>query len=107
MPRPHRVLLGLLAAGALCGLAPPALADDATRLPTCDENNPLCTEPVFHQGASGYYIGHDEPSLVLLDSRRGAGNDVTYRIQLPTEPATQPTQDATNGVNWDFELRAT
>ena len=56
--------------------------------------------------AGGQYVGHDEPSLLFYDHRHGSGNDVTYNIRLPKDPATQPTQDSANGVYWDFEQRA-
>src|SRR3954451_7984617 len=106
MRRIVRILGGLLVAGACLAGAAPALADEGGRLPNGDEGNPLCTEPVYQQSPAGYYIGHDEPSIVFLDERAGSGNDVTYRIRLPKEPATMPAQDGTNGVTWDFEQRA-
>ena len=43
---------------------------------------------------------------MFFDGHAGSGNDVTYRIRPPQGPATKPTQDSANGVNWDFEQRA-
>jgi hypothetical protein len=99
------ILLGLAAAVIPLASAGPALADDAASSFGCDEGSPLCTDTFLHQSTEGYYIGHDEPAVAFLDSRHGSGYDVTYRIRLPKEPATQPTQDGTNGYTWSFEQR--
>src|SRR3954454_14742938 len=102
-----RVLVGILSLCALWALAPAAMAaGSAPRLPNCDGNKPFCTEPVYGESPSGHYIGHEEPMVQFRDTRPGSGNDVTYRITLPDQPTVFPTQDGTNGVTWDFMLRA-
>jgi hypothetical protein len=74
--------------------------------PECDDNSPLCAE-VFHSvGYAGAYTGHDEPALLFYSNAAGAGNSNTYRITVPTEPPTQPTQDGTGGT-YNFQLRPT
>ena len=90
---------------ALAG-ASGAAASSASR--TCKVGIPLCTDVAdpINDIAGGQYVGHDEPSLLFYDHRHGSGNDVTYNIRLPKDPATQPTQDSANGVYWDFEQRA-
>lgn len=101
------VLFALLAAAAVSlTLASGAAAGTASR--TCKIGIPLCTdvsEPI-NDIAGGPYVGHDEPSLLFYDHRKGSGNDVTYNIRLPKDPPTMPTQDSANGVYWAFEQRA-
>jgi len=101
------VLFALLGAAAVSlTLASGATAGTASR--TCKIGIPLCTdvsEPI-NDIAGGPYVGHDEPSLLFYDHRKGSGNDVTYNIRLPKDPPTMPTQDSANGVYWAFEQRA-
>src|SRR5690349_2989001 len=100
-------LAGLAALfGVLVGAGPAAASGAPTGPWTCDQNSPFCTEPNDPYSPAGNYIGHDEPSVLFYDSRPGAGYDVTYRIRLPKEPGTQPTQDGTNGYAWSFEQRS-
>ena len=75
---------------------------------TCKIVLPLCTDPgePINDLAGGPYVGHDEPSILFYDHRRGSGNDVTYNIRLPKDPPTMPNQDSTNGVYWAFQQRA-
>jgi hypothetical protein len=40
---------------------------------------------------NGHYIGHDEPSVRFISSRRGSGNNVTFTERLPVDPAARPT----------------
>lgn len=49
------------------------------------------------------YVGHDEPSLLFYSNTRGAGNDNTYQMTLPTDPTAMPSQDGT-GTSWNFQL---
>jgi hypothetical protein len=102
------LLCGLPAGLLLLALAPFAQAgDNPLSRPNCDENAANCAEPYTLESPAGYYLGHDEPSLLFYDSTPGSGNSPTYHIRLPTEPAQQPAQNGANGVAWDFELRAT
>ena len=81
------VLFALLGAAAVSlTLASGATAGTASR--TCKIGIPLCTdvsEPI-NDIAGGPYVGHDEPSLLFYDHRKGSGNDVTYNIRLPKDP---------------------
>jgi hypothetical protein len=61
----------------------------------------LCTDPGGATGYGGYgagrfidnghYVGHDEPSVKFESGVTGSGNTMTYFMQLPTDPATPPT----------------
>jgi hypothetical protein len=96
----------VVAAAVSLALASGAAAGTASR--TCKIGIPLCTdvaEPI-NDIAGGPYVGHDEPSLLFYDHRKGSGNDVTYNIRLPKDPPTMPAQDSANGVYWAFEQRA-
>jgi hypothetical protein len=72
----------------------------------------LCTETAARGSGdaafedNGHYIGHDEPSIAFYSSKRGSGNDVTYRTTLPQEPAGPPSGNYAGPV-WDFQLRGT
>jgi hypothetical protein len=72
----------------------------------CADNSVICTEVSHSIGYGGGYTGHDEPALLFYSSRAGAGNSMTYRLTLPSDPATQPTQNGQGGV-FNFELRPT
>ena len=72
----------------------------------CDDVNAgLCTELAHNKTYEGKYTGHDEPSLLFYSRTPGSGNSSVYLVQIPKDPPTQPTQDGTNGVTWNFELR--
>jgi hypothetical protein len=40
---------------------------------------------------NGHYIGHDEPSMRFLSTRRGSGNDFRITENLPRDPKALPT----------------
>src|SRR6185437_2456443 len=96
----------LLASGGAAAGGVGSTASGGSR--TCKIVLPLCTDPAepINDLAGGPYVGHDEPSLLFYDHRKGSGNDVTYNIRLPKDPPTMPTQDSANGVYWAFEQRA-
>jgi hypothetical protein len=49
-------------------------------------------------GVFGYYVGHDEPSVLFNSTQPGAGNHMRYYMTLPTDPpATDP-----NAANKSF-----
>ena len=78
-------------------------ARDGTLL-NCEENGPLCTEPADSIGSSAYpYTGHDEPSLLFYSNTAGSGNSNVYRMTLPSDPPTQPTQNGSGGT-FNFQL---
>ncbi|HVA21342.1 MAG TPA: hypothetical protein VNN74_04520 [Candidatus Micrarchaeia archaeon] len=58
----------------------------------------LCTDPIavwsgdanrFYD--NGRYIGHDEPAARFLSHAPGSGNNLTYDLQLSTDPRGAPT----------------
>jgi hypothetical protein len=58
----------------------------------------LCTDPIGvrnGKGArfidNGWYVGHDEPSVKFISHQPGSGNQMTYFMQLPRDPARRPT----------------
>ncbi len=58
----------------------------------CDDRA-TCTEVQNYSEVFGanYYVGHDEPSTLFYSDHPGAGNQMTYRLTLPTDPAPTPT----------------
>jgi len=107
MKRRSIVLSGLV--GLLATLLPVigAMASDEPTSPVgdplCEAKVPLCTDTFKGTNYEGQYVGHDEPSLLFYDDRPGSGNASTYRLRLPNEAPTMPTQDGTGGT-WNFQL---
>jgi hypothetical protein len=66
----------------------------------------LCTdvENGLSIGAFGKYVGHDEPSLLFYSNAAGSGNNNTWQMTLPRQPASLPVQGGAGGASWDFEL---
>ncbi len=93
--------LGLLAPGAWAGMPNPRLGTDCGD----QSSNALCAETFDSALAlhEPYYVGHDEPSLAWYSSIPGSGNNMTYQLTLPREPAALPTQSSP-GAFWDFQL---
>ncbi|HEY8860060.1 MAG TPA: hypothetical protein VIM27_11455, partial [Gaiellales bacterium] len=54
---------------------------------------------------NGVYIGHDEPIIRFLSTRRGSGNNITWRERLPFDPSALPTvtHPGADTTHW-FEL---
>jgi len=54
-----------------------------------------CADPHGSDGGRfldhGHYIGHDEPSMRFLSSRRGSGSNFSMNETLPRDPAALPT----------------
>jgi hypothetical protein len=54
-----------------------------------------CADPRGSDGGRfldhGHYIGHDEPSMRFLSTRRGSGNNFTITENLPRDPKALPT----------------
>ena len=75
-------------------------ARDGTLL-NCNENGPLCTETVDQLGYE--YTGHDEPAALFYSNTPGSGNSNVYRMTLPSDPPTKPTQDGSGGT-FNFQL---
>jgi hypothetical protein len=70
----------------------------------CDDNAPLCAEVMDSIGYEGQYTGHDEPSLLFYSNTPGSGNNQLYRLVIPKDPPTLPTQDGTGGT-FNFQDR--
>jgi hypothetical protein len=70
----------------------------------CGEGSPLCAEATDALGHGGQYTGHDEPSLLFYSDTAGSGNESNYRLILPAESPTMPTQDGTGGT-FNFQNR--
>jgi hypothetical protein len=72
--------------------------------PKCGASvSPLCAEVDNYQSAFGYYVGHDEPSVLFYSSTAGAGNNDLYTLDLPKDPPTRPLQDGSGGT-FNFQL---
>jgi hypothetical protein len=72
--------------------------------PLCQSRTSLCAD-VYQN--SGEYVGHDEPSVLFKSGVPGSGNDMTYVMRLPKDPAVQPTASGATGTTWNFQLRPT
>src|ERR671930_1040425 len=70
----------------------------------CNEGDPLCAESADAIGYEGRYTGHDEPSLLFYSNTAGSGNNNNYRLVIPRDPPTLPTQDGTGGT-FNFQNR--
>jgi hypothetical protein len=70
----------------------------------CNEGSPICAEAVDALGYQGEYTGHDEPSLLFYSDTPGSGNNQQYRMVVPKDPPTLPTQDGTGGT-FNFQDR--
>ncbi|HEX8135533.1 MAG TPA: hypothetical protein VF880_19145 [Actinomycetes bacterium] len=117
MRRLLSVLAGLLlvaSAGATASASPASHRGTAARRATaadqderrllCNEGDPLCAETADAIGYEGRYTGHDEPSVLFYSDRPGSGNNNRYRLILPQDPPTLPTQDGTGGT-FNFQNR--
>ena len=73
--------------------------------PYCQSYKSTCVD-IYHH-AKGQYVGHDEPSVLFHSKIPGSGNNMTYTVTLPSDPAKQPTRSGLGGTTWNFELRPT
>ena len=96
------VICGLVVAGAWRGYTPqvakaasPHMSMNCTVSPTCTEV--WDSEQVFGEGK---YIGHDEPSTLFYSNQAGSGNQMQYKLTLPTDPSPQ----LTNNKSFNFQL---
>ncbi len=79
-------------------------SSDEDRRFLCGEGDPLCAETADAIGYEGRYTGHDEPSALFYSSEPGSGNNSGYRLVVPKDPPTLPTQDGTGGT-FNFQDR--
>jgi hypothetical protein len=63
----------------------------------------LCTEVANSSKYFGYYVGHDEPSVLFYSHTPGSGNQMTYSGILPKEP---PPTAMPGKRSYDFNLYA-
>ncbi|MBV9525826.1 MAG: hypothetical protein JOZ46_08450, partial [Candidatus Dormibacteraeota bacterium] len=54
---------------------------------SCGNNLRLCTEVEDDKTAFGWYVGHDEPSVLFYSTEAGSGNHMQYNMKLPVQPA--------------------
>jgi hypothetical protein len=104
MRRPGSIIgaAGALAlAAALLSPPPAGLAASQHRAINCAEGQNLCAEVADPSAFGGYYVGHDEPSVLFYSSRAGSGNDVRYQLTLPSDPPSVPL---TADTSFNFEL---
>src|SRR5260370_38613816 len=66
--------------------------------PYCSSHSSLCADTY---DSSGYYVGHDEPSVEFKSGLAGSGNDVTYTLTLPTDPRRQPHASGAGSSAWN------
>jgi hypothetical protein len=112
MPRTRLLKLGLslafLVAMGSVAYAAPARSRNAFEehhiRALCDDNAPLCAEPLDSIGYEGEYTGHDEPSVLFYSNTPGSGNNQHYRVVVPKDPPTLPTQAGTGGT-FNFQNR--
>src|SRR5216683_409667 len=98
------VSVAALSAAAFLFSAPRVQGDSYPSKPVCGaSNSPLCTEVDNYHSAFGYYVGHDEPSLLFYSSTPGSGNNDLYTLDLPKDPPTTPVQDGSGGT-FNFQL---
>jgi hypothetical protein len=90
------------AGGALASSSLPKITRPAS---LCDSHTSVCADP--EGWVNGWYVGHDEPSVLFKSSTPGTGNDMTYLITLPSDPRQQPNASGVGGTTWNFELRPT
>ncbi len=71
----------------------------------CTSLYSTCADP-FDE-VNDAYVGHDEPSIEFKSNLAGSGNNMTYKMRLPKDPAAQPNASGVGGTTWNFELRPT
>jgi hypothetical protein len=72
--------------------------------PLCQSGTSLCADVADSPGDE--YVGHDEPSLLFKSGVAGSGNDISYTVTLPRDPAARPSSSG-SGSTWNFQLRPT
>jgi hypothetical protein len=72
--------------------------------PLCESRSSLCADTYDSPGDE--YVGHDEPSVLFKSGIAGSGNDVTYTVTMPRDPAARPSNSG-SGSTWNFQLRPT
>ncbi len=107
---PASVFLVLFFLMALAGNL--AFAQSKVSSFNCEDPYSLCTERRYNRSYDpeykGRYIGHDEPSLLFYSNVPGSGNYNVYKMVLPKDPATFPSDANSAGTGgptvWNFQL---
>src|ERR1051326_3809323 len=99
------VICGMVAAGV--GYIPQAKAAPAASgnsLLNCAKGSFHCAEVWDSEAVFGTdkYVGHDEPSTLFYSNVPGSGNQMRYRLVLPTDPS--PSTPTERGKGYNFEL---
>jgi hypothetical protein len=68
----------------------------------CARSSGFCTEVANSRQVFGYYVGHDEPSMLFNSYAKGSGNHMKYNIILPKEPSAANPNQANK--SYSFEL---
>src|SRR5215472_9344256 len=68
----------------------------------CAESSALCTEVANSRQVFGYYVGHDEPSMLFNSYAKGSGNHMRYNVILPKDPSAANPNQANK--SYQFEL---
>src|SRR5437588_11002137 len=104
--RPATFAFASAVALAAC-LVSAGMAQAAPKLnaPLCQSHRSLCADAP--PGSLGAYVGNDEPSVEFKSGVPGSGNDMTYTVTLPVDPAQQPNASGAGGTTWNFQLRPT
>jgi hypothetical protein len=68
----------------------------------CAYSSAMCTEVANSKSVFGYYVGHDEPSVLFNSNTPGSGNHLRYNLVLPKDPANTNVNSANK--SFAFEL---
>ena len=68
----------------------------------CARSSGFCTEVANSRQVFGYYVGHDEPSVLFNSYAPGSGNHMSYNVILPKEPSAANPNQANK--SYSFEL---
>jgi hypothetical protein len=77
-------------------------AAEVSTEPFCETHSGFCPDTRTRRNYEGQYVGHDEPSLLFYSNRPGSGNSNDWRLRLPVDASTLPTQDGRGGT-WNFQ----
>lgn len=96
----------------ILSFATSAFAQSRISITDCESFFSLCTERQdnvsYDPEYLGQYIGHDEPAVLFYSNVPGSGNYSRYKLVLPKDPPTFPTDAHPDGSGaptvWNFQL---
>lgn len=97
------VLLGIVGLVMFGTAAPGHTEETGGPRVRCEDGSPLCADVLDSIGYEGQYTGHDEPTVLFYSTVPGSGNNNVWRLRLPLDPPTLPTQDGSGGT-FNFQL---